>query len=105
METYEQRGVTRLADIPPGENGKPLGTPWEVVRERLNEQLSCHYGIDFNKVGQMIESGELSEDELTDELLASPRFKYEPSPGFKPQALPEDFKPDPLWAAVLSDEE
>jgi hypothetical protein len=86
-------------------DGNPVATPWETVKERLNEQLSRHYGVDFNKVLQMLQSGELSDNDLTAELLSSPPFRYEPSPGFKPQPLPEDFKPDPIWTAALGDEE
>ena len=34
-------------DIPLDANGKPVGTPWEVVRERMYDNLSKHYGVDL----------------------------------------------------------
>jgi hypothetical protein len=33
--------------IPRDENGKPIGTPWEVIRERMYDDLSKHYGVDL----------------------------------------------------------
>ncbi|GHT48311.1 hypothetical protein AGMMS49965_26490 [Bacteroidia bacterium] len=34
-------------DIPLDAHGKPIGTPWEVVRERMYDNLSKHYGVDL----------------------------------------------------------
>jgi hypothetical protein len=34
-------------DIPLDANGNPVGTPWEVVRERMYDNLSKHYGVDL----------------------------------------------------------
>ena len=33
--------------IPRDENGAPIGTPWEVIRERMYNNLSKHYGVDL----------------------------------------------------------
>jgi hypothetical protein len=66
-------------------NGVPTGHTEEEFPAELDVVLSEAYGIDFAKVMQLIASGELDEDEITDELLFSPQFKYEPYPGFKPK--------------------
>jgi hypothetical protein len=74
--------------IPRDENGKPIGTTWEDVRNKLEHNLSAAYGVDFRKVREMEETGMLNLDELTDEILYS-KFKYEPYPGFKPKPRSE----------------
>jgi hypothetical protein len=74
------------------ENGVPVGTPWEVIRERMERNLSAAYGVDFRKVREMEDAGKLNPDALTDERLHS-EFKYEPYPGFKPKPRSEN-KPD-----------
>ncbi|OAV67449.1 hypothetical protein Barb6XT_01480 [Bacteroidales bacterium Barb6XT] len=33
--------------IPIDEYGDPIGTPWEVVIDRLYDSLSKHYGVDL----------------------------------------------------------
>ncbi|MDR3194265.1 MAG: hypothetical protein LBT76_03100 [Tannerella sp.] len=91
-------------EIPLDENGVPIGYTVDEVFAEIDHNLSEHYGVDFAKVSLLINSGELDEDELTDEMLLSPEFKYEPYPGFKPKPLPADFKPDPDIAAALFSE-
>jgi hypothetical protein len=89
--------------IPRDVNGKPIGTPWEEVRNRLNIKLSEAYGVDFTKVSQLIDSGELHDNELTNELLLSSEFKYEPYPDFKPKPRSE-YKPNPEWLVEMENE-
>jgi hypothetical protein len=96
---------TRTFEIPRDENGDPIGYTLEEVFAEVDRNLSEAYGVDFAKVDRLIASGELNEDEITNELLLRPEFKYEPYPGFKPKPLPPDFKPDPEWLAALDFEE
>jgi hypothetical protein len=91
----------KFAKIPRDENGKPIGYAVDEVFAEIDHDLSEHYGVDFAKVSRLIDSGELDLDELTDKLLLSPEFKYEPYPGFKPKPLPADFKPEPEIVAAL----
>jgi hypothetical protein len=42
-------------------------------------------------------------DEVTNEMLLSTEFKYEPYPGFKPKPLPKDFVPDPSLIGIFDD--
>jgi hypothetical protein len=51
-----QYGVVQAQQYPPAapafkipcdENGVPIGTPWEVIRERMYDNLSKHYGVDL----------------------------------------------------------
>jgi hypothetical protein len=86
-------------------NGIPTGHTLAEFSSELDRRLSELYGVDFAKITQLVDSGELNEDEITNELLLSPEFKYEPYPGFKPKPLPPDFKPDPEWLAAISPEE
>jgi hypothetical protein len=72
-------------------NGKLIGYTWEEVRYELTRKLSEAYGVDFFKVDRMREGGLLKDKDVTNELLLSPEFKYEPYPGFKPKPWP---KPD-----------
>jgi hypothetical protein len=94
----------KFAKIPRDENGKPIGYTVDEVFAEIDHDLSEHYGVDFAKVSRLINSGELDLDRLTDELLLSPEFKYEPYLGFKPKPLPTDFKPDPDIVAALFSE-
>ena len=34
-------------EIPRDENGKIIGVPWEIIRERMYDNLSKHYGVDL----------------------------------------------------------
>jgi hypothetical protein len=104
LATHPEAGKARALEIPCDENGNPIGTPWEEVREELDLMLSEAYGVDFAKVMGLIASGELDEDELTEERLLRPEFKYEPYPGFKPKPSPE-YNPDSEWQAAFASEE
>jgi hypothetical protein len=74
VAVYDVRETTEFK-IPRDENGNPIGTPWEVIRERMYSNLSKHYGVDLAKVSRLIDSGELNEDDLTNELLLGPEFR------------------------------
>jgi hypothetical protein len=98
LAEHPEAGMAREYEIPCDEDGEPIGyTPDEVFSE-VDEKLSEAYSIDFSKVTRLIDSGELTLDELTDELLLSPEFKYEPHPGFRL----EPFKPDPDILTAIS---
>jgi hypothetical protein len=97
-------GQVKDFEIPLDENGVPIGHTMEEVFAKVDYNLSEYYGVDFAKVSRLIDSGELDLDELTNELLLSQNFKYEPYPGFKPKPLPADFKPDPEISAALFSE-
>jgi hypothetical protein len=84
-------------------NGKLIGHTWEVVRERLTRQLSEAYGVDFFKVDRMREAGLLKAKDVTNELLLSPEFKYEPYPGFKPTPPQKPVTNDPEWDAAMEE--
>jgi hypothetical protein len=88
--------------IPRDENGNPIGHTLDEVFDTLDREWSETSGIDFLKVSRMLRSGELDLDELTDEILLSPEFKYEPYPEFipKPRKTP-NFSPE--WLAALND--
>jgi hypothetical protein len=112
-ETTETgRSILReLADNPEAgtimEDGTPCdgdGTPWEEVLDEINRDMSEVYGVDFAKVTRLINSGEMDENDITNEMLLSPKFKYEPYPGFTPRPRPE-YNPDTEWAAVLDSTE
>ncbi|MDR2564135.1 MAG: hypothetical protein LBC98_09400 [Prevotellaceae bacterium] len=90
--------------IPRDENGKPIGYTVDEVFAKVDKILSEGYGVDFAKVHRMIESGELNDADLSDELLNRPEFAYKPYPKFKPKPLPENFKPKPWLLDALSDE-
>ncbi|MDR1500377.1 MAG: hypothetical protein LBI58_05295 [Tannerellaceae bacterium] len=54
---------------------------WHTVEEfasELDRRLSEHFGVDFAKLSQMVDSGELMPDEVSDALMDRPEFKYEP---------------------------
>jgi hypothetical protein len=54
---------------------------WHTVEEfaaELDGKLSEHFGVDFAKLARMVDSGELTPDEVTDALMDRPEFKYEP---------------------------
>jgi hypothetical protein len=92
---------TAYSGIPLDENGVPIGHSIEEIEYELDQQLSEAYGVDFHKVTRMRESGELKEEELTNELLLSPAFKYEPYPGFKPAPPQKPANLDPEWEAAM----
>ena len=56
MDTLIEEGVTECtfskieSKIPRDENGEPIGTPWEVVCEKMYDNLSKHYGVDLRKL-------------------------------------------------------
>jgi hypothetical protein len=103
IDETTKAGQHRHPHIAYDANGVPTGYTVEEVFAEVDKNLSEAYGIDFAKVTRLVDSGELSEDEVTNELLLSPEFKYEPYPGFKPKPLPPDFKPDPDLLAAISD--
>jgi len=37
----------KLCKIPRDEKGNVIGTSWEVIRERMYNNLSKHYGVDL----------------------------------------------------------
>ena len=88
-------------EIPCDENGNPIGYTLDEVFAGVDKMLSETYGIDFAKVSRMIASGELKEAEITDELLRRQEFEYKPYPGFKPQRVTDNFKPEPWLLDVL----
>jgi hypothetical protein len=85
------------------ENGKLVGHTWESVRYELTWKLSVAYGVDFFKVDRMREAGLLKEKDITNELLLSPDFKYEPYPGFKPAPPQKPVTNDPEWDAAVKE--
>jgi len=58
MDTLIEEGVTLNeptfskieSKIPRDKNGEPIGTSWEVICERMYEDLSKHYGVDLRKL-------------------------------------------------------
>jgi hypothetical protein len=97
-------GQPKIVRAPRDANGNIIGHTLDEVFAKVDHKLSEHYGVDFAKVNRLINSGELNLDELTDEILYSPEYKYEPYPGFKPKPLPADFKPNPAIVAALFSE-
>jgi hypothetical protein len=84
----QQRFSTSLDmddDIPLDENGVPIGYTVDEVFDEINLDWSETSGIDFIKLFRMVHSGEINLDDMTDERLYSPEFKYEPYPGFTPK--------------------
>jgi hypothetical protein len=75
------------------------GYPLEEVIYRSDKRVSEISGVDQFKITRMLRSGELTLNDLTDELLNSPKFKYEPYPGFKPIPCPA-----PDWSGVSPEE-
>jgi hypothetical protein len=47
LEEHPEAGKIRESNIPRDENGLPIGTPWETIRERMYDHLSTHYGVDL----------------------------------------------------------
>jgi hypothetical protein len=47
LAEHPEAGHARTYEIPRDENGNPIGTPWETVRERMYNNLSEHYGVDL----------------------------------------------------------
>ena len=47
VEAAIEAGTAGKYEIPCDENGNPIGTPWEVIRERMYDKLSTHYGVDL----------------------------------------------------------
>jgi hypothetical protein len=47
LAEHPEAGRARECRIPRDENGIPIGTPWEEVRERMYNNLSEHYGVDL----------------------------------------------------------
>jgi hypothetical protein len=50
----------------------------EEFEDRLDLKLSEAYGVDFMKVTRLERAGLLNRRNLTNEILESPEFKYEP---------------------------
>jgi hypothetical protein len=85
------------------QNGKFIGYTWEAVRDELTRKMSEEYGVDFFKVDRMKASGMLKEKDITNELLLSSEFKYEPYPGFKPTPPQKPTTNDPEWEAAMEE--
>jgi hypothetical protein len=102
---HSKIGVKRSDNpgIPLDEYGEPIGTPWEEVQERFTRKLSERFGIDFFKVTRLREAGLLKDKDVTNELLLSPEFKYEPYPGFKPTPPQKPVNRDPEWEAAVKE--
>jgi hypothetical protein len=83
--TIEMENPVECEEQYPVEMPHPKGRTWEEFRYELEKEASETSGIDFLKVTRMLNSGELNINEMTDEMLYSPEFKYEPYPGFKPR--------------------
>ena len=69
-------GANRILTIPRDENGNPVGYTLDEVFADVDKTLSNHFGIDFAKVNRRLESGELDNSDITNELLLSPEFEY-----------------------------
>jgi hypothetical protein len=92
-----EAGKVREFKIPRDENGVPIGYTVDEVFDEAERDLSELYGVDFAKVSRMLKSGRLNKDELTNEMLLSATFKYEPYTGFKPKQLPSNFNLNPAY--------
>jgi hypothetical protein len=101
---YQIQPATPEFKIPRDKNGKPIGYTVDEVFDEIDQKLSKFYGVDFMKITQMIRSGALDENDISNELLCSQEFKYEPYPGFKPKPLPTNFVPDPSLIGIFDDE-
>ncbi|MDR0565909.1 MAG: hypothetical protein LBG47_02550 [Prevotellaceae bacterium] len=88
-------------EIPCDENGNPIGYTVDEVFDKIDLHLSEVYGVDFAKLSRLVKLGELSMDDVTDDMLLSPELKYEPYPGFKPKPLPAGFTPDANMRVAL----
>jgi hypothetical protein len=64
---------------------RPQGRTLDEVRYKLDKEASEATGIDFCKVTTLLEAGALNLNDLTDDILRSPTFKYEPYQGFQPK--------------------
>ena len=58
------------------ENAILIGHTLDEVFAGIDKSLSEAYNVDFFKINKMIDSGELNLDELTNEILLNPEFKY-----------------------------
>ncbi|MDR1676720.1 MAG: hypothetical protein LBR86_09675 [Tannerella sp.] len=47
LAEHPEAGKAREFEIPCDENGEPIGTPWEEVREDMYN-VSEHYGVDLH---------------------------------------------------------
>jgi hypothetical protein len=95
---------TKFAKQDTEENELELeGYTLEELAVEMDRHLSELYGVDFHKVTRLVNSGELREEDITEELLDSPEFVYNPYPGFKP-GLPDDYVPDPDLVAAFGGE-
>jgi hypothetical protein len=95
-------------DIPLDENGDPIGHTVDEVFDAIDLDWSETSGIDFVKLSRMIRSGEVDLNEMTDERLHSPEFKYEPYLGFTPKPRKKvEYDPEFLKAmkGVFEDED
>ncbi|MDR0834045.1 MAG: hypothetical protein LBN93_07700 [Candidatus Symbiothrix sp.] len=89
-------------DIPLDEYGEPIGHTLDEVFDAIDLNWSETSGIDFMKLTRMTRSGEVNPDEMSDERLHSPEFKYEPYPGFKPKPRKKvEYAPE--WLAAMKE--
>jgi hypothetical protein len=103
LAEHPEAGKVREYEIPCDESGNPAGyAPLREVFSEVDEKLSAAYGVDFAKAARLVESGELTLEEVTDEWLLSPELKYEAYSGCLPAPLPAGFKPDPDMLTALS---
>ncbi|WP_158648207.1 hypothetical protein [Candidatus Symbiothrix dinenymphae] len=86
--------------IPRDKYGKPIGHTLDEVFDAIDLDWSETSGIDFMKLSRMARSGEVDMDEMTDERLHSPEFRYEPYPGFKPKPR-KKVELAPEWLAAM----
>jgi hypothetical protein len=94
------RSKPAAGNIPYNENGIPKGYALDEVFDEIDLEWSETSGIDFCKLNRLVHSNKLNLDDLTDETLHSPEFKYEPYPGFKPKSCEKpDFSPE--WLAAM----
>ena len=54
----------------------PVGHTLLAFSAELDRRLSEHYGVNFGKVTQMIDSGKLKLSDVNDGLLSRPEFQY-----------------------------
>jgi hypothetical protein len=84
---YSRSEFLKLHGIELDENGVPKGHTLEEFSAELDRRLSEFYGVDFAKITRLVDSGALDMDDVTNELLRTPEFKYKPYTGFIPKSL------------------
>ncbi|MDR0414238.1 MAG: hypothetical protein LBH84_02325 [Prevotellaceae bacterium] len=85
--------VKTTSGIPFSKEGAPVGCTLDETFSAIDKKLSEIYWVDFTKVSELLGSGELNLDELTDDVLRSAEFKLEPNFGFKSKPSAAGFSP------------